>query len=43
LIVLGRHGRQVPIPFGPFLAAAGLVALVWGRELMDAWLRASFG
>jgi leader peptidase (prepilin peptidase)/N-methyltransferase len=43
LIALGRHGRQVPIPFGPYLAAAGLVAIVWGRDLMNAWLRASFG
>ena len=24
LIVLARHGRNVPIPFGPYLAAAGV-------------------
>jgi leader peptidase (prepilin peptidase)/N-methyltransferase len=36
LMVLGRHGRQEPIPFGPFLAAAGFVALVWGEPLMVA-------
>ena len=39
LIVLARHGRNVPIPFGPYLAAAGVIALFWGRELNDAYLR----
>lgn len=39
LIVLARHGRQVPIPFGPYLATAGLIALVWGKELMQMYLR----
>ncbi len=39
LIALGRQERQVPIPFGPFLAAAGWVALLWGRELTGAYLR----
>ncbi len=33
LIVLARHGRNVPIPFGPYLAAAGLIALFWGPQL----------
>ena len=36
LMALGRHGRQEPIPFGPYLAAAGFVALVWGEPLMVA-------
>ncbi len=36
LLLLGRHGRQEPIPFGPFLAAAGFVALVWGEPLLVA-------
>jgi leader peptidase (prepilin peptidase)/N-methyltransferase len=30
LMVFARHGRNVPIPFGPYLAAAGLIALFWG-------------
>ena len=38
LIVFRRHGREVPIPFGPYLAAAGMLALYWGRPLTDAWL-----
>ena len=33
LIVFARHGRNTPIPFGPYLAAAGLIALYWGPRL----------
>ncbi len=36
LIALGRHGRQEPIPFGPYLAAAGFVAMTWGESLLTA-------
>jgi leader peptidase (prepilin peptidase)/N-methyltransferase len=39
LIVLTKHGRNVPIPFGPYLATAGLIALIWGKELTQAYLR----
>lgn len=38
LIVLARHGRNVPIPFGPYLAAAGIIALFWGKQLNQAYL-----
>ncbi len=38
LIVLRRHQRGVPIPFGPFLALAGVVALLYGQGIVDAWL-----
>ena len=38
LIVLARHGRNVPIPFGPYLAAAGVIALFWGRHLNQVYL-----
>ncbi len=38
LIILKRHGRDVPIPFGPYLAAAGWIALMWGPELIDRYL-----
>ena len=38
LIVLRRHGREIPIPFGPYLAAAGLLALYWGKPLTEAYL-----
>ena len=39
LIVLTKRGRNVPIPFGPYLATAGLIALIWGKELTQAYLR----
>jgi leader peptidase (prepilin peptidase)/N-methyltransferase len=38
LIVLAKHGRNVPIPFGPYLAAAGIIALLWGKPLTQAYL-----
>lgn len=38
LILLARHGRNVPIPFGPYLAAAGLIALFWGPALTQTYL-----
>ena len=40
LIVLARHARGTPIPFGPYLAAAGILALFWGQSLTDRWLAA---
>jgi leader peptidase (prepilin peptidase)/N-methyltransferase len=30
--------RATPIPFGPYLAAAGFIQLLWGRELLEKWL-----
>ncbi len=41
LMVFARHGRNVPIPFGPYLAAAGAIALVWGKPLTRAYLGVS--
>ena len=38
LILLRKHGREIPIPFGPYLAAAGLLALYWGKPLTEAYL-----
>jgi leader peptidase (prepilin peptidase)/N-methyltransferase len=40
LIVFNKHGRDVPIPFGPYLATAGLIALFWGKPLTKAYLGA---
>ena len=33
LILLARHGREVPIPFGPYLAGAGLLTLYFGDAI----------
>ena len=38
LIVFARHGRNVPIPFGPYLAAAGVLAMFWGQTLTELYL-----
>lgn len=38
LIVLARRGRDIPIPFGPYLAAAGLLALLYGKQLTETYL-----
>jgi leader peptidase (prepilin peptidase)/N-methyltransferase len=32
---------DVPVPFGPFLAAAGWIALLWGHPLIGAYLSIS--
>src|SRR5215207_6470824 len=37
-IGLRRHGCKAQIPFGPFLAAGGLLAVLWGQPLVHAWL-----
>jgi len=33
-LIAGGRSRHVPIPFGPYLAAAGWVALVFGERLI---------
>jgi leader peptidase (prepilin peptidase)/N-methyltransferase len=38
LMVFARHGREKPIPFGPYLAAAGLIAMLWGEPIARRWL-----
>ncbi|MBY6192825.1 A24 family peptidase [Marinobacter hydrocarbonoclasticus] len=37
LMVFRKHGREVPIPFGPYLAAAGLLSLWFGPEIQAMW------
>jgi leader peptidase (prepilin peptidase)/N-methyltransferase len=38
LIVLKKHEREIPIPFGPYLAVAGWIALLWGKEINQSYL-----
>jgi len=37
ILILGRD-RNIPIPFGPYLAAAGWLAMLWGHDIVDAYL-----
>jgi leader peptidase (prepilin peptidase)/N-methyltransferase len=41
LIAARGHDKNIPIPFGPYLAIAGWIALMWGNQLMDAYLGVS--
>lgn len=38
LIIFAKRGRNVPIPFGPYLATAGAIALFWGHQLTAQYL-----
>ena len=38
LMVFAKHGRNIPIPFGPYLAGGGLIALFWGKAITSAYL-----
>lgn len=39
LIVVAKQGRNIPIPFGPYLAGGGLIALFWGQSLTQSYLQ----
>jgi leader peptidase (prepilin peptidase)/N-methyltransferase len=41
MIVLRGRDRSVPMPFGPYLAAAGWLAMMYGDVLVDGYLRVS--
>ena len=38
LIVVRGHERQIPIPFGPYIAAAGWLCLIWGDAISSIYL-----
>ncbi len=38
LIAFRRHEAQNPLPFGPYLAIAGWIAMVWGDSIISAYL-----
>ena len=38
MIALRGHDRNIPIPFGPYLAAAGWIVMLYGDEIMAAYL-----
>lgn len=38
LILLKSHNRAQPIPFGPYLALAGFISLLYGQDLINFYL-----
>jgi leader peptidase (prepilin peptidase)/N-methyltransferase len=38
LIIVAKHKRDTPIPFGPYLVGGGLIALFWGSQLNRTYL-----
>ena len=38
LIILAKRGREVPMPFGPYLAIAAVIALFFGNAIVDYYL-----
>lgn len=38
MVAVFRHDRSIPIPFGPYLAIAGWIALMWGHDINAAYL-----
>lgn len=39
MIVIKGRDKEIPIPFGPYLAAAGFIALLWGDTLVTSYLQ----
>ena len=38
LIAFRNHDKSKPIPFGPYLAAAGWICLIWGNDITDIYM-----
>ena len=42
IMTIQKRGKDIPMPFGPYLAIAGWIALVWGDQIM-AWYWSTLG
>jgi leader peptidase (prepilin peptidase)/N-methyltransferase len=38
MLIFGKTKQQQPIPFGPYLAVAGWIALLWGEQINTSYL-----
>ena len=38
MIVVKKHEKSTPIPFGPYLAIAGWISMMWGTQIMHWYL-----
>ena len=43
MIVIRGRDKDIPIPFGPYLAIAGWIALMWGQDINHLYLNYAFG
>jgi leader peptidase (prepilin peptidase)/N-methyltransferase len=41
LMGTGHLQRDKPMPFGPFIAAAGWITLIWGEKIMQSYTQSS--
>ena len=38
-ILILKRDKTAPMPFGPFLAGAGFIMLIWGRQITDLYMQ----
>lgn len=38
MMVFNKHERNTPIPFGPYLATAGWISMMWGDQIINWYL-----
>jgi len=38
-IIFRSRDKNLPLPFGPYIAVAGWIALVWGDVILDNYLQ----
>ncbi|WP_420600302.1 prepilin peptidase [Neptuniibacter sp.] len=38
MILMSKHAKENPIPFGPYLAIAGWISLYWGSMITESYL-----
>lgn len=41
LIVIRGRDKNIPIPYGPYLAIAGWIAMLWGKDIIAGYLHAN--
>jgi len=39
LIVFRGRDKNIPIPFGPYMAIAGWIAMLWGPQIVGSYLK----
>ena len=42
MIVARGKDRSIPIPFGPYLATAGWITMIWGEKIMNTYIDLMF-